>query len=137
MVDLRQPDLSRYPRFEQALEVCQQAELEPGDAIYIPILWWHSVESLDSLNVLLNYWWNDAKTAADSPFHSLLASMLSISELPAEQRKIWQVFFEYFVFQPDVDPAAHLPDDIEDVLGSLAPEERRQLKAWLSQQLSA
>ena len=137
MVDLREPDLSRYPRFEKALEVCQQAELEPGDAIYIPILWWHSVEALSGLNALVNYWWNDAKTAADSPFHSLLASMLSISELPDDQRKIWQVFFDYFVFQTDVDPAEHLPDDIEDVLGSLTPEKRRQLKAWLAQQLSA
>ncbi len=137
MVDLRQPDLSRYPRFKQALEVCQQAELEPGDAIYIPILWWHSVESLSSLNVLVNYWWNDAKTAADSPFHSLLASMLSISELPADQREIWRVFFDYFVFQTDVDPGAHLPDDIQNVLGSLAPDKREQLKAWLAQQLSA
>lgn len=137
MVDLRQPDLARYPRFKEALEACQQAELEPGDAIYIPILWWHAVESLSGLNVLVNYWWNDAKTAADSPFHSLLASMLSIAELPAEQREIWRVFFDYFVFQTGGDPAAHLPDDIEDVLGSLTPDKRRQLKAWLSQQLLA
>jgi len=135
MVDLRQPDMSRYPRFKRALEACQKADLEPGDAIYIPILWWHAVESLGSLNVLLNYWWNDAATAADSPFHSLLNSMLSISKLPADQRKIWRDFFDYFVFQTESDPAAHLPDDIEDVLGSLAPEKRKQLKTWLSQQL--
>jgi hypothetical protein len=85
----------------------------------------------------VNYWWNDAKTAADSPFHSLLASMLSISELPADQREIWRVFFDYFVFQTDFDPGAHLPDDIQNVLGSLAPDKREQLKAWLAQQLSA
>ncbi len=137
MVDLREPDFSRYPRFKEALKVSQQAELEPGDAIYIPILWWHAVESLSGLNVLVNYWWNDSKTAADSPFHSLLSSMLSISELPEDQRRIWQVFFDYFVFQTDADPAAHLPDDIQDVLGSLTPEKRKQLKAWLAQQLLA
>lgn len=135
MVDLHQPDLSRFPRFKQALDVCQQADLEPGDAIYIPILWWHSVDSLGGLNVLINYWWNDAATAADSPFHSLLTSMLSISELPPDQRKLWRDFFDYFVFQTDIDPAAHLPDDLEDVLGSLTPEKRNQLRAWLGQQL--
>jgi len=135
MVDLRQPDLSRYPRFKQALEVCQHADLEPGDAIYIPILWWHSVEALGGLNVLINYWWNDTKTAAESPFHSMLNSMLSISKLPADQRKIWRDFFDYFVFQADSDPAAHLPDDLQDVLGTLTPEQRKELKTLLSQQL--
>ena len=56
-VDLRAPDHERFPRFAQALESGQQAVLEPGDAIYIPILWWHGVESLDPLNILVNYWW--------------------------------------------------------------------------------
>lgn len=135
MVDLREPDLARYPRFEQALEVRQVAILEPGDAIYIPILWWHSVESLESVNVLVNYWWTGSGVATDSPFHSLLHSMLSISSLPEDERKIWRDFFDYFVFQTDIDPAAHLPDALQDVLGSLAPDARKRLKALLSQYL--
>ncbi|MDH3430512.1 MAG: cupin-like domain-containing protein [Gammaproteobacteria bacterium] len=137
MVDLHQPDLSRYPRFKQALEVSRVATLEPGDAIYVPILWWHSVESLENFNVLVNYWWNDSPTSSDSPFDSLLHSMLSISSLPAEQRVLWREFFDYFVFQLENDPAAHLPDDLRDVLGSLGPDERRHLKALLSQNLQA
>ena len=37
------------------------AELAPGDALFIPTLWWHHVESLDQqLNCLVNYWWNGA-----------------------------------------------------------------------------
>lgn len=137
MVDLRQPDLSRYPRFQQALEVSQVAILEPGDAIYVPILWWHSVESLENFNVLVNYWWNDSETSSDSPFNSLLHSMLAISSLPEEQRILWREFFDYFVFQLDNDPAAHLPDGLRDVLGSLGPDERKRLKALLSQYLLA
>jgi ribosomal protein L16 Arg81 hydroxylase len=42
-VDLRDPDYTKYPKFAQALESAEEAELEPGDAIYIPILWWHGV----------------------------------------------------------------------------------------------
>ncbi|HEY5645955.1 MAG TPA: cupin-like domain-containing protein [Pseudomonadales bacterium] len=137
MVDLRDPDLSRYPRFEQALEVCQQAELEPGDAIYIPILWWHAVEALDSLNVLVNYWWNDAPTVNGSPFDSLLSSMLAISGLPAEERQHWRAFFDYFVFRTEHDPAAHLPGGLQDILGDLTPEERRHLKSLLAKQLQS
>ena len=35
------------------------AELQPGDAIFIPSLWWHQVESLSAVNGLVNYWWTD------------------------------------------------------------------------------
>jgi hypothetical protein len=58
LVDARQPDLARYPKFRDALAAAQGAELEPGDAVYIPPLWWHHVESLATLNVLVNYWWH-------------------------------------------------------------------------------
>ena len=62
MVSLEEPDFIRYPRFEQALATAQTAELEPGDAIFIPYFWWHHVKSLERFNVLVNYWW-DARPA--------------------------------------------------------------------------
>ncbi|WP_342776846.1 cupin-like domain-containing protein [Hankyongella ginsenosidimutans] len=34
------------PRFAQALEQAQVAELEPGDVLFYPALWWHNVEAL-------------------------------------------------------------------------------------------
>jgi hypothetical protein len=62
-VDFRAPDLERFPRFAQALAAAQVFELEPGDAIYMPPLWWHHVESLAPLNVLVNYWWRERAAA--------------------------------------------------------------------------
>ena len=47
MVSLRDPDFARYPKFRDALAAAQSAELEPGDCIFIPPLWWHHVESLE------------------------------------------------------------------------------------------
>lgn len=58
MVHLTAPDLERYPRFAEALEVAQTAELEPGDALYIPYQWYHHVEALHAFNLLVNYWWD-------------------------------------------------------------------------------
>ncbi len=40
MVDLEQPDLARFPRFASAQASAQMVLLEPGDAIYIPAMWW-------------------------------------------------------------------------------------------------
>ena len=136
VVDLRDPDFSRFPRFREALESAQQAVLEPGDAVYIPILWWHGVESLDTLNVLANYWWN-----ADSPHHkpilALVHSMAILSGLPPDQREIWREFFDHFVFQANGDPGAHMPADLQDVMGKLSPSDRDQIIAYLRERMQS
>jgi hypothetical protein len=63
MVHVTVPDLDRFPRFASALEVAQEAELSPGDAIFIPRDWFHHVEALERFNVLVNYWWDASKDA--------------------------------------------------------------------------
>ena len=137
MVDLRQPDLSRYPRFEIALNAALEADLEPGDAVYIPSFWWHNVESLDSFSMLVNYWWGGSDGAAVTPYHSLLHSLLSIPNLPREKRKIWRDLFDYYVFQIDQNPAAHLPEDLEDIIGTFSPERKKRLMERLGKNLSS
>ena len=56
IVDLEAPDFSRFPRFAKALESAQAAELEPGDALFMPRHWWHHVTSRDPYNAMVNYW---------------------------------------------------------------------------------
>ena len=58
MVDFQNPDLEQHPRFKDALAAAEVAELEPGDALFYPALWWHHVEALSDFNTLVNYWWN-------------------------------------------------------------------------------
>ncbi len=135
MVDVRQPDLVQFPNYSKALDVAQEAVLEPGDAIYIPGLWWHAVESLDKLNVLVNYWWGGTSDNLISPNDSLLHSMLTISKLSPSQRQSWRDFFDYYVFQTEGDPAAHLPQDIEDIVTSLSPEQKERVLSFLSDRL--
>ncbi|MDJ0710704.1 MAG: cupin-like domain-containing protein [Woeseiaceae bacterium] len=134
-VDLREPDLERFPKFRIALDAAEETVLEPGDAIYIPFLWWHGVESLEPLNVLANYWWNDAPSAPHKPFLSLVHTMALTSGLPADQRDAWRAFFDHFAFQADGDPGAHLPTNLRDVMGQLSPGDRDQVIAFIAERL--
>ncbi len=83
MVNIAAPDLERFPRFQNALERAQTAELEPGDAIYIPYMWWHHVRSLEPFNVLINYWWNDAVPGLASPLYGQHAARTSRNQRAA------------------------------------------------------
>ena len=134
-VDLRAPDYAKFPKFRGALASAQETVLEPGDAVYIPVLWWHGVESLDPLNILVNYWWNEGVPAHHKPILSLVHTMAVMSGLPADQRDVWRAFFEHFAFQGDGDPGAHLPADLPDVMGKLSSEDKDKLIAYLADRL--
>lgn len=118
LVHLTAPDLERFPRFSKALELAQTAELEPGDAIYIPYQWYHHVESLEPFNVLVNYWWDAAPGDIGSPWDAMMHGMLSLRLLPPDQRRAWRAMFDHYVFQTDGDPAAHLPEEARGILGA-------------------
>lgn len=47
VVDIDQPDLAKWPRFAAARLAAQEVILEPGDVLFIPNLWPHSVHALD------------------------------------------------------------------------------------------
>jgi hypothetical protein len=132
MVELATPDLARFPRLNEALAAAQVAELGPGDAIYIPPLWWHHVESLDrTLNVLVNYWWNGTQGGIDggsSAMDCLLHGLLSVKPLPPEQRASWAALFEHYVIRASGDEVAHIPELRRGVLAPLSPAAARRLK---------
>ncbi|ARU16021.1 cupin-like domain-containing protein [Croceicoccus marinus] len=122
MVDTDAPDLDRFPRFEKAWAAARQATLEPGDAIYIPYCWWHGVESLGPLNILVNYWWNEGEPEGiGSPYSALLHGILSVRHLPPEKRAIWKTMFDYYVFEEHGDPVEHLPVQARGLFGSPSP----------------
>jgi Cupin-like domain len=132
LVDAHNPDLARYPRFEQAAAAAQVAELDAGDAIVIPYLWWHSVRSLEPFNILINYWWNAVRRPVVAPFHCLLHGVLAIANLPSQQRDLWKRLFDHYVFQVHGDPAAHIARERRGLLGSLTLEQAAQFTAVLA-----
>jgi len=136
LVDLDAPDLDRFPRFAEAMATAQAAELEPGDAIYIPFHWWHGVDSLEPLNLFVNYWWNNAPAEAGNPYDALIHSLFALKTLPPEQRAVWRMVFDHYVFGANGDPAAHLPPHAQGVLGPATPEQLGRMRATLKQLLS-
>ena len=136
MVDLRTPDLDRYPRFAEALDHAQVAELEPGDVLFYPALWWHNVEALGRFNVMINYWWNDAPAFADSPMTTLLHAMLSLRERPAAERAAWAAMFDHYIWRGGGDARDHLPPAMQGDLAPLDPATARRLRAKLLQRLN-
>src|SRR3546814_12307007 len=71
LVDFAAPDLARFPRFAEALRHAQVAELGPGDAVFIPSMWWHHMEALDAFNVLVNYWWRPSPAWMAPPLNEI------------------------------------------------------------------
>ena len=128
---LTQADPARFPRLHLALEHAQQAELGPGDALFIPYGWWHHVESLTPFNVLVNYWWNDAPDHG-APHGALLHSLLAIRDLPADQREVWAALFRELVFTDPEIALAHLPAAKRGMLGPPSAERTRAIRERLA-----
>jgi hypothetical protein len=110
---------NEFPLFEEIRDQALQAQLQPGDALYLPKLWWHQVESLAPFNGLVNYWWDACSAGPDLPYTALLFSMITIAERPAAERKAWQAFFDHYVFRSKGHPLAHLPPEQHGLLGPL------------------
>jgi hypothetical protein len=122
-------DDDRYPLFRQVREQALVAELQAGDALYLPKLWWHKVESTAPFNGLVNYWWDAFRAGPDAPYTSLLLSMITIAERPAVERAAWKAFFDHYVFRSSGHPLAHLPVEQHGLLGPLKPENYGRIRA--------
>jgi len=137
MVDLDSPDYGRFPKFREAERHALVADLEPGDAIYIPALWWHAVQATGALNVLVNYWWTDHALDAGSPMHALGHGLLTLSHLPEHKRQAWRVLFDHYVFKTGGEPADHIPEQARGILGRSTPDLRRTIKQFLMRALAS
>ena len=136
MVDPLAPDLERYPRYPDARALALTAELEPGDALFVPSLWWHHVQATEPVNLLVNYWHNDVERGGGFP--ALIHAMLTIRDLPAAQRQAWRNWFEHLVFGDEAQHAAdHLPPHGQGVNGPHSSDRDEAIRQFLLKVLSA
>lgn len=131
VVDFAQPDFERHPRFREALAAGRSAVLEPGDAIFIPSMWWHHVQGLDAFTVLVNYWWSSVPAHLPTPMHALYHALWTIRDRPEREKQAWREVFDYYVFGPADRAGEHLPAAARNVLGPFDEALARQMRAML------
>lgn len=136
MVDIDDPDYERFPRFREAEAAAEVAELEPGDILFYPALWWHQVEGLDPFNAMVNYWWNTSPAFIDTPQTTLLHAILSLRDRPEHEKRGWRELFEYYVFGPADRAGAHLPPQARGNLAPMDEMKARRLRAYLLSKLN-
>ena len=136
LVDFEAPDFERFPRFRGALAHARRVELEAGDALFIPSMWWHHVQGMAPFNILVNYWWSSMPAYIPTPMHALQHAMWAIRDRPEREKQAWREVFEYYVFGPGERAAAHLPEPARGVLGSFDEASARRMRAWLIARLN-
>ncbi len=135
MVDPLAPDLDLYPRFAEARKQALTAELEPGDALYIPTLWWHHVAARSPINILVNYWHNDSPQGGG--FLALVHAILAIRDRPEAEREAWRGWFDHMVFGPDAPHSAdHIPAHARGVTGPPSPGRDAMMRQFIARVLS-
>lgn len=130
MVDPLAPDAEGFPRYAEAAPHALVADLAPGDALYIPTLWWHHVAAQDPINLMVNYWHNDVQRGGG--FLAMLHAMLAVRDLPPPQRAAWRSWFDHFVFADEApQAAAHLPPQAQGVAGPPSPERDEMIRRFV------
>ena len=136
MVDFADPDLAAHPRFADAMAAGQTATLEPGDAIFIPSMWWHHVEGLAAFNILVNYWWRGTPAWLGQPQLALNHAILAIRDLPDADKAMWRDLFDHYVFDAGPEVTDHIPEAGRSILAPLTPESAGRLRAFLLRMMS-
>lgn len=136
MADLSQPDFTRFPRLKTALENAYVADLEPGDALYYPSMWWHEVQAFDRFNAMVNFWWMTAAPHLGSPMDVLMHAMMSVRDRPEKEKQAWKALFDYYIFADSEQARGHLPAESHGALAPMDDNLTRRLRAMLRNNLN-
>jgi hypothetical protein len=136
LVDFAKPDFEKYPRFRIALESAVTAELSPGDAIFVPSMWWHHVEGLSRFNVLINYWWSLSPAFIPTPMNALYHALWAFRDRPESEKQAWRNVFEYYVFGERERAIEHMPSAAHGELARIDDDQARKLRAMLINKLN-
>ena len=119
------PTSTHIPRFRDALKTAQVAELEPGDAIFIPSMWWHHVEALEAVQragqLLVA---RHARASSPSRRTRSITPCSRSATCRRDEKQLWRQYFDHYVFGDPAAAAAHVPESARGILGSARRRER-------------
>lgn len=127
LADPLRPDERRFPLLVEALARSQTADLAPGDAIFIPTGWYHHVEALAPINLLINYWWQQP-LPGPSAWDALMHSFMALRDLPAADRRVWRAMFAHYIFEENGDPGAHIRPDMRGIIARPTPAMKEAMR---------
>lgn len=136
LVDFESPDFSQHPKFKVALEQGFSCELDPGDGLFVPSLWWHHVEGLSSFNLMMNFWWHQVPSHSGAPMDALRHALMNIGGLSDVQKQHFKTLFDYYVFNTDPEMFSHVPEAQKGVLNPHDEISARKLRAELLNKLN-
>jgi len=136
MVDFTNPDFTQYSRFAEAIKHGQIAELEAGDALYLPSMWWHQVESQNRFNVLVHYWWSNSAKFMGPAMIVLCHALISLRDKPEHEKQACKLVFDYYIFGDAYQPGKHLPEHAQGYLGEIDTSKCKMLRALLLNKLN-
>lgn len=89
-VDLEKPDLDKFPNFKRLHGY--EAIVDPGDVLYLPMYWWHQVESSQhgGYTVSVNFWYKTGlieKVTYPLQGHQKMAVMRNVEKMLVEALK--------------------------------------------------
>lgn len=133
LVDFKKPDFTKYPKFEQALKHAHVAELEAGDALFLPSMWWHHVEGLSHFNLLATFWWSSTEHLLDESGNALLYSIMALRNISEDKKDIWFNLFRHYIF--DAPSLNYIPEHAKGMLNPLNEKALRSFKDYLIKRL--
>lgn len=136
LVDFANPDFERFPRFREALEHAHVVDVGPGDAVFVPSMWWHHVQGQSSFNTLVNYWWNIAPPHLPTPMNALYHALWALRDRPENEKRAWKNVFDYYVFGDRGLAGDHVPPNARGPLGPIDDDEARRIRAMLINKLN-
>lgn len=136
MVDIENPDYERYPRIQQALDAAIVVDMEPGDGLYYPSMWWHQVQAFDPFNIMMNYWWISSPAYMGNPMDIVMHGILGLRDRPEAEKKAWREIFDYYVFGSADIPREHLPESMQGALAEMNDMNARRIRAVLKNKLN-
>ena len=121
---------------DQAAHALAKGTLKPGDAVFIPAMWWHHVEGLSAFNTLVNYWWSSSPEFIPTPMNALYHALWTIRDRPENEKQAWKQVFDYYVFGPAERAGEHFPAQARGVLGPIGDDQARYIRAMLINKLN-